>query len=247
MKRKRGDVVDCGHYDNKPFKKPRQRRAKAPRRAYTNSLVPLASRGYRINNVESKVFDVDTATYAVNTTGSFTLLNSPIQGTDMLNRIGRKIVVTSVYVRGRVQLDATGTLVANVSGSQLARMILFIDYQPNGNTPALTDVLKEANAMSQLKMNNRDRFKVIADKNYVFDGFVRVDTATQALAAFNRSIAFVKKYKKLALETIYNNGNAGTIADMNSGALYMLWVGDKAVGATDANAFISTRIRFKDP
>jgi len=56
---------------------------------------------------------------------------------------------------------------------------------------------------------------------------VSVDTILSLkVLAFARAsgagvIKKVKCYKKLNVETIYNAGNAGTIADINSGALYV--------------------------
>lgn len=214
-----------------------------PRRA------PLASRGYSFPIREKKTID-GTGTIQVNTTGSFTLLNGCIQGTDYTQRIGRKIQNNSVYIRGYVLTEAANfnPIVASNCGAQEVRMILFCDMQPNGAAPAVTDLLNTATPQSQLNLNNRDRFKIYCDKQWVFDPFVYVTTASQAVVSANRQIYPIKKYKKLGLETIFNSGNAGTIGDITSGALYMFWIGSlpSAVGG-DANAVITTRVRFLDP
>jgi len=82
---------------------------------------------------------------------------------------------------------------------------------------------------------------------------VSVDTILSLkVLAFARAsgagvIKKVKCYKKLNVETIYNAGNAGTIADINSGALYVFWIGTQAGAASDANFIGSIRGRFIDP
>ena len=96
---------------------------------------------------------------AINTTGLVTLLHVPVLGTDFTNRIGRKTLIKSVFLRGLLSRDLT-------TASALAcqcRMILVLDKQPNGAAPAITDILVAANSYSQLNPNNRDRFRVIRD------------------------------------------------------------------------------------
>lgn len=199
--------------------------------------------------VEKKVNDLNTATYQCNTTGSITLLANPVLGSDFNNRIGRKVVLKSVYVRGQLKMDwaGAGGLPATAGiPAQMARFILVCDSQPNGAAPAITDILVEATAESQLNLNNRDRFRIYCDKTFVFDPVINVQTATQAQLCFNRTIYQLKKYKKLDQEMIFNATNGGTIADVTSGALYMVWIGTVASGIADTNAVVSTRVRYVD-
>jgi len=219
----------------------------APVRAYPNSLVPLGSYGYKKNTQELKVFDIDNATYNVNTSGSFTLLCVPQQGDDMTNRDGRKIKLQSLYIRGLIRMEPTITPSSPEEvSSQLCRVIIFVDYQPNAAAPGVTDVLKEALPQSQLNLNNRDRFKIIKDKTFVFDSFIYNTTATQSVAAMNRTIHPVKIFKRLNINTIFNATNGTTIASISSGALYMLCIGTEAAGGTDGNLVVSTRVRFSE-
>jgi len=226
--------------------KKKRRVGDAPKRAYTGSRVPIASRGYRMNRTEKKVADIDSATYQANTTGSITLLANPSLGTDMTNRVGRRIVLKSVYIRGFVASQpAVGPTAANAAAQQV-RMIIFADLQPNGAAPAIGAVLKEALPNSQLNLDNRDRFKVYCDKVYNLDPYGFLTTAGSQYASMSNQIKQVKKYKKINLEVIFNSTNGGTIGDINSGALYMLWVGSTATGTADANAVVTTRVRFID-
>jgi len=212
-------------------------------------MAPLATRGYRFPmNGENKTIDIAVGTVQANTTGTITLLNGCIQGTDFNQRIGRKILLKSVYIRGFVRSEASATMVLGAIASQQVRMILVVDTQPNGVVFAITDLLVSASPASQLNLNNRDRFMVICDKTWVLDPYALNNVATTSFASMSNQIKPLKKFKKLNIETIFNAGNAGTIGDMNSGALYLVWIGTEAAAAgTDANAVLSTRVRFKDP
>ena len=140
----------------------RRRRVKAPR---TLGLAPARTGGFfgvgvRRSRDERKVIDVDPALYAGDTTGSVTLLNGVATGTDFTDRIGRKIVMRSLYLRG------TLSPVDGITLDNMCRVLIVYDMQSNGAAPAITDVLKSATSIAQLNMNNRDRFRVIMDKQF---------------------------------------------------------------------------------
>lgn len=199
---------------------------------------------------EKKVSDTDSASYDVNTTGSFTLLHCPTPGTDFTNRIGRKTQIKSVYIRGFCSSEAEITQLQTDQSGQLLRLIVFWDLQPNGAAPALLDVLKQAGSTSQLNLNNRDRFKIIKDKQFILQAFSLDKTAGMGRASVQGQRYAIKWFKKFtakdSVETIFNAGAAGTIADINSGALYMLWVGNVASSQADGRANVSVRVRFID-
>lgn len=191
---------------------------------------------------EKKVSDIPTTITDVNTTGHFRLLHVPTQGTDYTNRIGRKTCIKSLYIRGYL----TGRVMDmqnNECPPQLCRMIILIDLQPNGAVPTVADLLNEALPTAQLNLNNRDRFKIITDKEYVLDGYKK--NADEGTMGWNRTIVAVKKYKKLNQEVIFQT-NGGSIADITTGALYMFWIGSSVAGSEDALFHGSKRVRFMD-
>lgn len=204
--------------------------------------------GYGSSKTERKFSDIDTATYTVSTTGSFTLLHLPVTGADATQRVGRKTLAKQIYIRGRVGVEEATSLATPIAfPSSQARMILFVDLQPNGAAPTVAALLKEALPSSQLNLDNRDRFRVLKDKVYTFDPVLQVDTATQARAAWNRTAYTIKLFKKCNIETIFNATNGGSILDINSGAIYMFWIGSTASGTnTDIDAYVSTRVRYID-
>lgn len=225
------------------------------RRVYAGPLFP-SGQFYRRqlpvgpvgSRMEKKVSDIAVGVVQINTTGTFTLLHIPQLGTDFTNRIGRKTLIRSFYVKGRVTTEGAGGATQGLNvASQQARMILFCDLQPNGAVPVVTDLLNSAEPASHLNLNNRDRFKILKDKMWAFDPYINIVTATQAQASCSRQCYSLKAYMKLNQEVIFNATNGGTIADITSGALYLFWIGSQPAGAgTDANAIISTRVRYED-
>lgn len=235
-------------YVNRPFKKPR-RTYTAPRRTYPNSLVPLASRGYRPNSTELKVYDLPIATYQVSAViGSITPICIPTLGTDMTNRIGRKILIKSFHIRGFVNSEITNN--ATATGNTLpqhVRMMIVWDTQPNGFPLTLAELLVSNDSGSQLNLNGRDRFKILCNKEWVLDPFHFSNAAGNSFCSSVNQIKLVKKYKKCNLEVVFNAVNGGTISDISTGALMMVWVGNAPAGAnSDSNFVGTTRVRFQD-
>jgi len=180
------------------------------------------------------VIDTPTAQYAVDTTGSVTLLNGIATGTDFTNRIGRKVCWRSFLISGKIQPQDGGT------DPNMYRIMLVYDSQPNGGLAGVTDVLTTANADSPLNLNNRDRFRVLMDKRGGIGFFS--NTATQAVA--DRTISIIHKYKKINMETIFD-GTTAAIGDIQSGSIFLLTVGSNAAGL-GSNAFLHIRLRFTD-
>lgn len=181
---------------------------------------------------ELKVIDTAQAQYACTTTGSVTLLNGVATGTDFTNRIGRKIIMKSVQIRGMVR-PATST-----PTSAVCRVIIGYDMQPNTALPAVTDVLLAATGDSMLNLNNRDRFKMLMDKQVTM-GFYNT-TASSSVA--DHTVVNVKKYIKLNHDTIFD-GTTAAIGDITSGSLFLLTVGTLASGW---EILCTLRVRFED-
>lgn len=254
---KRRNVSWSASQGSRPLKRrryegPNQFATRMPVRSYPGSMVPMASRGYRPNKTEWKVTDITpqippTVTYAANTTGVCTPLCIPTIGADMQNRIGRKIQIKSFYVRGYIStIKAAAGGVAGTTAAQQVRMIVLADLQPNGVLLTPTDVLGTSfQVQSQLNLNNRDRFKVYTDKTFVFDPYQYGTVSGSSVSSATNQIRQVKVYKKINLETVFNGSSTGGIADISSGALYIMFIGSQA--STEACApYISTRVRYSD-
>lgn len=247
MKRSRANAFNQP-YQNKQFKRPRRSGAySGPARTYAGSKVPLASRGYRLNTVERKVYDIDAGTVSADTTGSIVACCFPTLGTDMTNRVGRKIQIKSIQGRGILRTERSELMTAAATPGQMVRYMILVDMQPNGALPALTDILKTAHPASPLNLNNRDRFRVLVDKQWALDPYYLNTTASTAAASMSNQCKIFKYYKKCNVETIFNGTNGGTIADITSGAILRVILGNQAVDADDTAEFTSSvRVRFTD-
>lgn len=192
---------------------------------------------------ERKVVDTASATYQVNTTGSVTLINGIATGTDFTNRIGRRVNLTAVQARGFVRPEGGANSSTALGGYQY-RFMLVQDLQNNGSStvPAITDILEEARPDSFMNLNNRERFKVLYDKQGIIGP--RVIETTFAVAG-SPSASNVNVYKKCNIPMVFE-GTAATLSSISSGSVYAVWVGSSAANTDDLNATMSYRVRFVD-
>lgn len=150
---------------------------------------------------------VANKTPAVSVIGS--IVTGVVQGTRVSDtirtkRIGLKVVMQN----GAVNL------------SQVARLMLIRDDANNGvNAITMAQLFNDTTADDApnwgFNIDNRKRFKVLYDKTFV----LQPHTATQA----TQKIIHINKRYKNGIEQIYNTGTAGTNADINVGAYYILF------------------------
>lgn len=126
---------------------------------------------------------------------NYLLLNGLTQGTSGSQRIGRQILMTHMQWY--------------YAQNQLSRLALVYDTQTNGSAPTAADIFQDsADQFSPYNFSNLERFCILYDSLY--------DT-TPELLPINRYMDFpINKY------TSYNVGNAGTVADIATGSLYLV-------------------------
>lgn len=214
------------------------------------NAAPLATRGFQPrfgSDEEKKFFDTDPADHAAWSTATQTLMFVPVEGAEYNQREGRKCRVKSFYVKGHVEVTATKA--ANVGtpitvGSQMGRLIICLDMQPNGSAFAMSDLLEDpADPASQLNPNNRYRFLILKDKEYVFDP---VTISATLGNSWTKTMYPIKIFKPLDFDVIFNSNSVGNIGDIQTGALWMVWMGSNSSAATGAVAHVSTRVRYTD-
>lgn len=207
----------------------------------------LATRGFGAGFGRSlgelKAVDLVPAFYACNNSGEVTLLNGTQRGADINQRNGRKIRVKKIFIRGRVTLENQTFAAADTPLGQ-ARVMVVVDWQQNGGSlPAISDILDTVDPTSQLKLANRDRFKVLSDKTFEFDGM----RAATGVLGINRAVAKYKWHKRTNIDVTYDDSNNGDHTDIVTGAIYLVTLGSWTAGTnTDCSARLSTRVRFED-
>ncbi len=105
--------------------------------------------------------NIDDAIVATSGTVSATTCVGIAQGTGESERIGRKIMVAKLMWRYEIQLPNTTD--ANDTHDDV-RMVLYVDFQCNGATAAVDDIIVSRNYQSFYKRQNRDRFAILFDE-----------------------------------------------------------------------------------
>lgn len=186
---------------------------------------------------EQKVLDTPAATYLADTVGSVTLLNSVAQGTDFNQCLGRKYNITQVQVAGYVTAEDTTTFPNKV------KVLVIYDEQPNAGTPVITDFFTASSSVAFMNLNNRDRFKVIAEWEEYIGGINNTATQSYAMGACG---ANVKIFRKCNLPVIRNGASTGgAAANLATGALWLVTIGAVA-SSNSSNCNLAARIRFSD-
>lgn len=162
-------------------------------------------------------------------TGTLTLLNGVSQGTTATTRLGRRITLKSLYLRGFVGMGATSTGYAPI------RCIIVYDKQANGAAPAATDVLLTNTLSSPNNLSNSRRFVTLVD--YIIPN---------GIGTSGPQGQQIQVYKKLNHPVEFNNGSAGTVADIQTGSVYALFYLSTTLAVASAVSDITCRIRFAD-
>lgn len=240
----------------------RYRYGRVPRPIAQRAPPPAAtySRGTEVKAVDTLVTVIDLLTAGV--VGAVPL-NVPVSGAGFYQRVGNKIAMKSLQIRGLIY---PGGANAAATVEQICRIMVIYDRQTNGTAPAVADVLlatkfdntTETTASSPINMNNRDRFYVLMDMQVLLPA-IGVNGATAASTETigidingnsgdaNQGQYNINRFIKLkGLEAQYkgNNGNAGDVA---AGGIFVL-----AISSGDANASsswkmaYSARLRYND-
>lgn len=213
--------------------------------------------------VEMKYFD-DRYLGLADIAAAPRLIYCPTQGTGATNRIGRKTLVRKIFIRGTLLsnpaqlIDGTHDEGVYSSLPVKCRVILFWDMQPNGVQANISELLQynisDANIDAMLNLNYRDRFRVVKDKTYLFDPVTVIvnGLGVTERATFNRTINSFKIFKKCKVPVIFNQGNAGTIGDISTGALYLLIFSNAnnvgtGIGYDGIDYNVQCRVRYEDP
>lgn len=157
-----------------------------------------------------------------------TLLNGCIPGSNATNRIGRKIHMKSLVLRWGVNLRSTSVAGGNV------RVLVVYDKQSNAAAPAITDILLTDDFYANNNLSNRDRFLTL------------IDIISPCVSTGGDVTCSGVEYRKLNLESMFNTGTAGTVADITTGSVYIFVAQTGTITTTAPDFFASARIKFLD-
>ena len=178
--------------------------------------------------------DLAFASYAANTTGSVTLLNTVAQGAAVTQRVGKKIVMKGLQCRGFVQCGSAGDT------ANAAYMVVY-DKRPTGALPTITDILVSASSNSMNNDANAGRFRILKREDVVITGN---DAASANVTDTSRVLATWWLDLKSA-PVVYKAAGTGAIGDIEEGALYLVTIGDETSTAAPT-VQVGFRLRFLD-
>lgn len=185
---------------------------------------------------ESKYFDAEVDDFAVPANGAWAATNDvfkgtiaiPQEGSDIDNRVGRKISVYKVALRGIIRPNVVSDQ-ADVLTEPSFRLIFWMDTQTNATvTTSASLMAAPANAEADnvfctfQNTANFGRFRVLKDMII----YPRTSTAgtdgANTLSVGMSSIPFkiTHKFRKL-LNIKFNGTNGGTIGDIVDNSLYL--------------------------
>lgn len=198
--------------------------------------------------------DIDLAAGSVlatvNTAGSSSILNLVNAGTGSYERVGRKIMLKSVRLKGKINYDFDG---GTSIQSGLLRMVVVWDKSPNGSQPAFDDIFgrtsqagtESTEFLDALKYDNTDRFQVLSDHYYsMVPDFASSNSGTMS----THYDVFVPLKDRV---TVFS-GQTGTvgISDISTGGLYVYFRADVNGASAPLSRFAiqssTARLRYVD-
>lgn len=182
---------------------------------------------------ETGFVDLGLATYACDTTGSVTLIPTIAQGASVNQRVGKKVLLKGLMIRGHIRSNTTTTLAE-------AAVLLVYDKRPQGALPGVADILVSASPDAMNNDANSGRFQIVRRWDYTLIGNITTPTIGREQQSF-------EKYVDLKNRPLYfKAAGTGAIGDIEQGALYLVTVGNIAPGTAAASFVAGFRTRFID-
>lgn len=236
---------------------PQQKFSRKRKQSTSKKSTSKRSKKYQpANNVQaaSEINFVDIAVTQTqfNAVQTCQLLNGLVPGTGEHNRLGRKITMKSVKITASIVCPAAG---AAPAAFDLLRYAIVYDRQSNGALPAFGDIFSDTNnaggatvgTWSSRNESNRDRFLILRDKPLKMEKMIGGGGVSLSYyqAVINEPLGVWRDYIRLkGLETHFNTGTAGTVADITSGALLLVVQGINAAADAQYSLEWQSRLYF---
>jgi len=207
---------------------------------------------FRSTGSELKAVDIASTQYNFITPAATpvqTLLNGVQVGSAFYNRVGSRIEMKSLHIRGALFNLLTNT-------DDYLRMIVYYDRQPNGAAPTYADLMQTRDqtgaattgAKSEINLDMRDRFVILRDRQW----FAPSVTNTAGVLSNGPNYPGqdqewdINEFIPLNnLVTHYKSStNPSVIGDINTGALFVTFVTEQ--GTAKWAALVGFRLRFDD-
>ncbi len=193
------------------------------------------------SSAEAKFMDTTIGSTSVNTTGNIlsTTLNAVPQNTTESGRIGRKIVMRSISMKGSILVAESNS---TNKGYQRVRFIVYKDKQCNGATAQLLDILETVKVDSFRNLANTARFSILMDKTWNLNAAAAAGNGTSDndLVEFGKGITWNKRCN-IPVEF---NGVGGGLSEIRSNNVGVMAIIDTSEPVTRIG--YTVRIRYND-
>lgn len=223
-------------------KRPRAFYEKAPSPAMVHAKASFQNETRR----QCKYVDVHSYTLAVDAGGNTGgAINATVFGYNSYNRIGRKITMKSLAIRGLF------TLTDDTAGPVKARLVVVYDQNSKTTAPAWGDIFQSTDPTgvtssdidSGKNISNRNRFKILFDYTTQL-GTINTNGANAYASGHPISILDTK-IELCELQTTYNDFSGIGEDIFTSGTLYIYVIASRD-NATGFNYTGGSRLKFYD-
>lgn len=206
----------------------------------------LAARLYRLeemnSRVEKKYIINGPTTTSININGGapkIILLNGLTRNTTIQSRIGDMVSYTSAMIRWK--------FFHTINVPKWFRLLVVVDNEPNKTTLTGSELFDVSNptATSDFSFNNTDfmkRFTILHDYQYNFSSSNYSTTTT----GMQQTGQIKLQFKNRPVRSDYSGGNAGTIADLVSGAIYLVCYQDSPDATNLSSLVHQSTLYFND-
>lgn len=175
-----------------------------------NHTFDPASNGVTYNVTSNAPVAVSASGY-VTAASSAIVLNQVPQGTSSITRLGRRIFMKAIHVRGQVAVSAT------VQATTTARIALVYLPSMDRNATAMPPqnvIWSAQNPLALRQITDNTDFKIVRQWDFILGGDRDAPTTGQEVFLLNEMVQLNE------LETVWSQANTnGTFDDMDKGAL----------------------------
>lgn len=173
----------------------------------------------KLLNVEKKYSDKEFNQSVAEDAATINLLNGLAQGDGGTERDGDQAKFLTLQWNGSLHGPTGGeTAVAH-------RLMIVLDKQCDSATPAITDILEQQEWQSPLNMDNKMRFKVLYDKQFLLGVDALTGITNNGSIPSRRLIKhYIKLGKKDMGIRVRYSGTGSTIASLSSNPIYVVQI-----------------------
>lgn len=160
---------------------------------------------------------------------SINLIGGLAPGTGASQRDGRRVKWNSLYLRANILSPS------DLAEERVCRLMVVLDKQANGTALTAADLFQDSDhpGVSQLKMSNRERFRVLYD-----------NVLPVALPGSAPTVVPVQKFMKMGMQTTFSDDTA-QIGSISTNALYFIHCATTSL-APSPDIYWSCRLRYYD-